>query len=208
VLKPDVVADGVGVLGAVPPGPLTPRWDIESGTSAATAAVSGLAATLLSTRGWTPAQVRSALATTATPLSSRPDLLSQGAGAVSARPHERPRLAYLPGPHAYRRWLDGEIAPSALDVPSILAHGAARARVVTRRITNVGHRPMYFSSSATGFTRHRVVVTPAAVRLAPGQSAAYRVHVYGAGPRPLDQGWVSWLGADGSTSTIPVVIAR
>jgi hypothetical protein len=87
---------------------------------------------------------------------------------VRALPGERPGL--------------GEIAPDALNIPSVLAEGP------TPDI--------------------RVVVTPAAVRLAPGASATYRIHVYGAGAKPLDQGSVTRLGADGATARIPVVIAR
>jgi hypothetical protein len=79
--------------------------------------------------------------------------------------------------------------------------------VVTRRVTNVGGRAMYFSSEATGFT-HQVVVTPAAIRLTPGRSLTFRVHVYGAGSGPLDAGSVTWTAADGSTVRIPMVITR
>ena len=34
---------------------------------------------------------------------------------------------------------------------------------------------MYFSSTATGFGRHEVSVTPAAISLAPGESATFTV---------------------------------
>ena len=68
---------------------------------------------------------------------------------------------------------------------------------------------MYYSSTATGFRRHQVSVTPAAIALAPGESARFTVTVSGAaGPQPLDDGWVTWRGANGNRVRIPVVIAR
>jgi hypothetical protein len=54
-----------------------------------------------------------------------------------------------------------------------------------------------------------VSVTPAAIALAPGESATFTVTVAGGvGPQPLDDGWVTWLGANGIRVRIPVVIAR
>jgi hypothetical protein len=208
LLKPDLLAPGAGVLGAVPPDEQGLRWDIESGTSAATAAVSGLAAALGAAPGWTPGQVRSALVTTGHALAGEGPF-RQGAGLAAARPAARPRLAYLPRPGSYRRWLDGLVPADALDTPSVvLGRVASSPRVVTRRVTNVGGRSLYFSSTATGFAHHQVVVTPAATRLAPGRSLTFRIHVYGAGPRPLDTGAVTWTAADGSTVRIPVVITH
>jgi hypothetical protein len=76
-------------------------------------------------------------------------------------------------------------------------------------VTNVGTRPMYYSSTASGFVRHEVSVTPAAIALAPGESTTFTVTVAGnAGPQPLDDGWVTWRGANGNRVRIPVVIVR
>ena len=80
---------------------------------------------------------------------------------------------------------------------------------MTRTVTNVGTRAMYYSSTATGFGRHQVSVTPAAISLAPGESTTFTVRVAGgAGPQPLDDGWVTWRGANGNRVRIPVVIVR
>ncbi|WP_191907852.1 S8 family serine peptidase [Nocardioides cynanchi] len=210
LLKPDLLAPGLGVLGAVPPDERGLRWDLESGTSAATAAVSGLAAALGAAPGWTPGQVRSALATTARPVPGAGPL-RQGAGLAAARPAARPHLAYLPRPGDYRRWLDGLLPADALDATSVfVSTGATSPTVVTRQVTNVGERARYFSSTATGFRRHQVVVTPAAARLAPGESLTFHLEVYGAGPgaaQPLDSGAVTWTAEDGTRVRIPVVIA-
>lgn len=91
VLKPDVVAPGVDVLGAVPPALNGGRsYGERSGTGTAAATVSGLSALLLSRNpGWSKGQVKSALMTTATDLRTfdggRPrDPFAQGAGQVDA----------------------------------------------------------------------------------------------------------------------------
>jgi hypothetical protein len=205
-LKPDLVATAVGVLGAAPPAGHGRRWDLGSGTSVAASRVSGIAAALLSRHRWSADQVRSALATTAGDVAGRASLLRLGAGRARASAADRPGLVFRLPAADYRAWLDGELAADALNTPYALLHGGGS---VTRTVTNVGTRSMYYSSSATGFGRHRVSVTPAAIALAPGESATFTLTVAGAvGPQPLDDGWVTWLGANGIRVRIPVVIAR
>ena len=105
----------------------------------------------------------------------------------------------------YRRWLDGDLRE--LNTAAVLMAGSNST--ATRTITNVGRRAMYFSSSVEGFDRHRVTLTPAAVRLAPGESATYTVAVErGSGAWPLDDGFVTWRGAHGTSTRIPVVVTR
>jgi hypothetical protein len=205
-LKPDVVATAVGVLGAAPPTSLGRRWDLATGTSVAAARTSGIAAALLSRHDWSAAEVRSALATSAGDVAGDPSLLRLGAGRTRAQAADRPGLVFGLDVSGYRAWLDGELDATALNTPSALLHGNG---TVTRTVTNVGTRPMYYSSSATGFQNHHVSVTPAAIALAPGDSATFTVTVSGpASPQPLDDGWVTWLGANGHRVRIPVVIAR
>lgn len=204
VLKPDVVAPAVGVLGAVPPSVRSTRWDFVSGTSAATARTAGLAATLLAGHHWDADVVRSALVTSAGPVVDG-SALTSGAGRVRAPDAAAPGLAYEVEPSGYRRWLDGDRA--SLNTPSVLLAGSQSA--ATRTVTNVGGRTMYYSSSAQGFTRHDVRVTPAAVRLAPGESATFKIRVSRpAGALPLDDGSITWRGANGNRVRIPVLISR
>ena len=205
-VKPDVVATAVGVLGATPPSHLGRRWDLGSGTSVAAARTSGVAAALLSRHDWSAAEVRSAIATTAGDVAGDPSLLRLGAGRARARPADRPGLVFRLPVGDYRAWLDGELDATALNTPSVLLQGTGS---VTRTVTNVGTRAMYYSSTATGFGRHQVSVTPAAISLAPGESTTFTVRVAGgAGPQPLDDGWVTWRGANGNRVRIPVVIVR
>ena len=209
-LKPDVVGTAVGVLGATPPSAYGRRWDLGSGTSVAAARTSGIAAALLSRHDWSAAEVRSALSTSAGNVAGDPSLARLGAGRTRARAADRPGLAFGVPPGDYRAWLDGRLAAGDLNTPSLLLHGSGPSTgTVTRTVTNVGTRGMYYSSAARGFGRYQVSVTPAAINLSPGQSATFTLTVTGpAGPQPLDDGYVVWRGANGNRVRVPVVIAR
>ncbi len=197
LLKPDLVALGESVLGAVPG-----AWAVFSGTSAATARVSGLAALLRADHDWSAPVVRSVLTTTARPLDGA-STLTQGAGRVTGRP--RPGLALDVTASSYRRALDG-LSWRDLNVSSVVVRGGG---TVARRVTNLGSRAEYFSAQARGFARHRVRMTPVALRLGPGESARVRITVTGPpGPTRLDDGWIVWRGARGSETRVPVAITR
>ncbi len=201
VLKPDLVAPANGVLSAVPVEANSTPWDFVSGTSAATARTAGAAARLISRRGWDAVQVRSAMATTAAPLPRISELRS-GAGRLKTDRIDTPGLVYEQDRFDFRAWLEGR--RSDLNTPSLLLAGSTTE--ATRRVTNVGNRATYFSSRAVGF-RQRVRVSPAAVRLAPGESAEFTVTARGAARRS-DDGYVVWRGANRTTTRIPVVITR
>ncbi|WP_210650161.1 S8 family serine peptidase [Nocardioides sp. SYSU D00065] len=203
VLKPDAVADGDAVLGALPDS--TGRsWGVFSGSSAATAHASGLAALVLAEGDRTAAEVRSLLVTAATPVRGASSL-EQGAGALPSRAPGA-HLALDVAPAAWRRaWRSHDLAD--LNTSSILLRGP-RTRAV-RTVTNIGSRAEYFSVTARGFTSHRVSVRPLAVRLAPGESARFTVTVAGpTTPGQLDDGELVWLGARGGITRIPVALTR
>jgi hypothetical protein len=195
VPKPDLVAPGDGVLGAVPDG----GWDFIGGTSAAAAYASGAAARLLAARGWSATAVRSALATTAEPVPGA-GVLSAGAGRVRPTTAERPGLVLALDARDYRRWAEGRLA--ALNTPGLLAR---RQGVLTRTVTNVGREARYFSTSVDGFGPGSVRVTPAAVRLDPGESARLRIAVL---PGAAGSGAVVLRGATGSVTRLPLVVTR
>jgi hypothetical protein len=206
-VKPDLVGPAVGALGAVPPSVRSTRWDFVTGTSAAAAWVSGQALRLRASHpDWSADQVRSALVTAAASVAGGASALAEGAGRPRAAAADGASLAYLAAPHTYRSWLSGHHHRD-LNVPSVLLSGG-RDRAV-RRITNVGGRPATFSAVVTGLTRHRAVVRPATVRLAPGESATFRMRVSGAERAvPLDDGWLTWTSGDGTRNRIPLVITR
>ncbi|SFB15322.1 Peptidase inhibitor I9 [Nocardioides alpinus] len=202
-LKPDAVADGDAVLGAVPE-TSGRSWGVFSGSSAATAHASGLAALLLAERDAPAAVVRSLLVTSGTPIRGS-SVLAQGSGAL---PGVAPtgHLALDVPRHAWRRALRTHRL-DALNTSSLLM--SARQTTAVRTVTNVGPRPEYFSVTARGFTSHRVTVRPLAVRLRPGQSARFTITVSGpTGPGRLDDGELVWLGALGGTTRVPVALTR
>ena len=198
LLKPDVVALGEGVLGAVPD-----AWAVFSGTSAASARVSGQAAVLRARHGWSASVVRSVLTTTARPLAGA-SALAQGSGRVTAST-PRPGLAMAVRTSRYREALE-EQTWGDLNLSSVVVRGGG---TTTRRLTNLGPRAEYFSSRVVGFERHEVRTTPVALRLGPGESATVRITVLGTqAPARFDDGWVVWRGARGSRTRIPVAISR
>ncbi|MGA8845727.1 MAG: S8 family serine peptidase [Nocardioides sp.] len=201
IVKPDLLAPATSVLGAVPSDGGGDGWAFVSGTSAATAYTAGVAATLLSQGDRASSEVRSMLATTAAPVDNAIALRS-GAGLLRPDRVRSPGLAYLIEPGDYREWLDGSL--SDLNTPSALIAGNETTR--TRTVTNVGKRRLYFSSSARGFDSG-VSVSPAALRLGPGETATYTITVDRRSPT-LDDGFVVWRGATGTVTRIPVVIGR
>lgn len=78
IIKPDLVAPGVNILSSVF---TSIGWEFFNGTSMASPHVAGSAAVLLAAKDWTPAQVKSALATTATDLGLAP--WEQGSGLLN-----------------------------------------------------------------------------------------------------------------------------
>ena len=204
VVKPDAVADGDAVLGALPES--TGRtWGVFSGSSAATAHASGLAALVLGEHpGRSAAVVRSLLTTSARPIPGS-TVLEQGSGAL---PGQAPtaHLALDVGPDEWRRALRRHRL-ARLNTTSLLL--PARQRRAVRTVTNIGTRAEYFSVTARGFTSHRVRVQPLAVRLAPGESADFTVTVSGpTAPGRLDDGMLVWLGARGGVTRLPVALTR
>ncbi|MCW2738525.1 S8 family serine peptidase, partial [Nocardioides sp.] len=203
-LKPDAVADGDAVLGAVPDA--TGRsWGVFSGSSAAAANASGLAALLVGEHDdWSAAVVRSQLVASATTVRGA-SVLAQGSGALPSRAPTAHLALDVPA-RAWRRALRTH-SLAGLNTSSLLL--PSRQTSAVRTITNVGTRAEYFSVTARGFTSHRVTVQPLAVRLAPGQSARFTITVTGpTAPGRLDDGALVWLGALGGVTRIPVALTR
>ena len=195
--KPDLVAPGEGVLGAVPDGS---GWELLTGTSASAAWVSGVAARLRAERGWSATAVRSALVTTADPVPA--GILRAGAGRVRQQTAATPGLVLGLDPADYRRWLQGE--RSTLNTPALVVR---RQGTVTRTVTNVGRRPRYVSTSAVGLDGHSVTVTPAAIVLGPGESHRITVRV-GPGDGSQEDGAVLLRTGDGTRTRLPLLVTR
>jgi hypothetical protein len=208
-VKPDLVAPGAELLAATSPAGSNARWELTTGTSAATARVSGWAARVRAAHpDWSAARIRSALVTSSTSVGGEPGSLRQGAGLPRPEQALRPGLVYDVRRGAWRRALNRQDAES-LNLPSVLLADVRATATVNRRVTNVGGRSMYYSAQAWGFTSHRVRVTPAALRIGPGETRTVRIRVAARPgvPPAADSGWVAWRGANGTRARIPVVLA-
>ncbi|MDT0203705.1 S8 family serine peptidase [Nocardioides sp. AE5] len=209
-LKPDLAAEGFGVLSASAPRS-GHTWQLLSGTSAASARVSALAALVLSEHpDWTADRVRSALMTSAQPADDAPAVLQQGSG-IASDDAIRPGLVLDLDPTGYREALDaatGDQAPdySRLNLASVQVASPAADRIeIVRTLTNVGPTALYYSATASGFEHHRVTVAPAAIKIAPGESREVRIRIDApADGAQADSGVITWLGADDTTVRIPV----
>ena len=90
IVKPDVVAPGVNILSSVFFG-----WELFNGTSMASPHVAGASAVLLDAHpDWTPAQVKSALATTATDLGLA--VWEQGSGLIDLDAARNANAFFMP----------------------------------------------------------------------------------------------------------------
>ncbi|MGZ6803915.1 MAG: S8 family serine peptidase, partial [Nocardioidaceae bacterium] len=172
LLKPDLTAPGVAVLGAVaPPSDSGRMFDLLSGTSAATPRVAGLAAYLRSVHPtWSPARVRSALMTTAHDLTGSPAPLAAGAGELSPRAALDPGLVLDVSIADWRRWLAGDLRTPALNLPSVSVPDLVGATTVRRRVTNVGHRSETYVATVRAPRGVAVTASPQVLTVRPGRS--------------------------------------
>jgi hypothetical protein len=212
LLKPDVTAPGVGVLSAVAPASNGGRlWDQYSGTSMSTGAVAGLAAVVMGDHPrWTPAMVKSALATTADDLEGPSGPLAEGAGQVDAAEMLDPGLVFDASPRRFRTWLEGRTETRSLNLPSIAVGDlTGRARVV-RRVTNVSGSTETYSAQVSGLRGIDVRVRPQTLELGPGESGRFTVVLERgtAQPETPSRGTLTWTGLSHQVRVPMLVIPR
>lgn len=210
ILKPDLTAPGVGVVGATSPTGSDGRlWDLRSGTSVASAHLAGLAAVIRSERPtWSPARIKSALMTTASDVENTDDPFTQGAG------HVDPVRALDPGvvldvlPAAFRRYVAGRLPARALNLPSVAVDGLLRTTVVRRTLTNVSSATESYSAAVSGLPGITARVRPTTVTLAPGESRTVRVRLTrdDAIAGVPSTGALTWVGQTEHTARVPVVV--
>jgi len=196
LLKPDLIAPGQDILAAVaPPGNNGRLFDLYSGTSMSSPHVAGLAALFKQAHPeWSPMAIKSALMTTAGDVLDGPNtnplvIFRQGAG------HVRPSAALDPGlvfDSSFSDWLGflcgtqlpvanctaagvPVVAPSDFNVASIAIGALPGSQTIKRRVTNVGGNPATYTASVAGLAGVGVLVSPASLTLAAGQTKEFTV---------------------------------
>ena len=202
VLKPDLTAPGVSVLGAVaPPSDSGRSWDLMSGTSTSAPHVAGLAAFVRGVhRDWSPARIRSAMMTTAYDVrgaAARGGPLAEGAGHVDPQAFLDPGLVFDTSPATWRKVAAGALPARDANAPSLAVGDLAGPTSVTRWVTNVSSRRESWSVRPRSLSGVDVQAFPATFSLAPGQTRPVRLRVSARPSARVDQdvtGWLIWSG--------------
>jgi len=204
LLKPDIAAPGDFIVVASAPGKRgTELFSYGSGTSYATPWIAGQAALLkVAHPNWSPAEIRSALMTTATQTDNTggPILrgtqpatpLDFGAGyAVPAKALD-PGLVYDSTATQWRTWAcelgvpvpvhgrdfcktAAKPNPSNLNYPTIAIGDLFGTQTVTRTVTNVSNKTSSYQVAVAAPAGVRVTVTPKKLTVRPGRSARFTV---------------------------------
>lgn len=207
LLRPDVTAPGVGVLSAYAPDTYAAQVGLEpherfaarSGTSMATPAAAGAAALLRQARPtWSPAAIRSALATTTAPVTASggdgpAPHVAVGGGRIDPSAAADAGLVLAPTAEEYRRVaealdpgaIEGDpqpLAPRDLNLPSISLGTLVAPTTVERTVASVADREATWTATVEGggTGAPTVRVTPARFTVAPG--ARQRLSVAVAAP--------------------------
>ena len=191
-MKPDFMAPGEDILAVVAPeGNHGRSEDMLSGTSMASPHVAGFGALLTQAHpDWSPAAMRSALATTAEFVASSPStaaaIFNTGSGQVNPTKALDPGLVYDAGTLDYFSFLQGQLCnclpasipaidASDLNQPSIAIGGIAGTQTVTRKVTNVASSAATYTAALTGPAGFTTVVNPTSFTIAPGETKSYTV---------------------------------
>jgi hypothetical protein len=223
-LKPDLVAPGVSILGAVaPPSNDGQDFGFLSGTSESAPQVAGLAALWFGAGvrpTWSPMAIKSALMTTAADLvdgSGRrtSDPFAQGAGRVVPDRMFAPGLVYPADQRDWWGYLEGlgmhtstrakAIDPSDYNSPSIAIGRLVATQTVTRRVTAVTAGRYRVGASVPGFD---VDVSPSVLDFShAGQTRTFRVTFTRttAGFDRAATGFLTWKGTRSSVR-IPLAV--
>ena len=202
LIKPDLTAPGVDIVAAVSPsGHHGNLFDGESGTSMSSPHVAGVAALLRAAHPtWTPAEVKSALMTTAgqTDNSDRPiqrngvnaTPFDMGSGHIQPGDAFDPGLVYDSGPEDWIKygcginqiqlisdWCDtvGSADPSDLNYPSIAVGDLPGTKTITRTVKNVSSKASVYVGSVQATAGFKVKVTPSTISVPAGRSATFTV---------------------------------
>jgi subtilisin family serine protease len=188
IMKPDFMAPGEDILAAVAPeGNHGRSEDMISGTSMSSPHVAGFGALLTQAHpDWSPAAMRSALATTADPAGG--NLFNVGSGQVNPTKALDPGLVYDAGTLDYFSFLQGQrcnclpasipaLDASDLNQPSIAIGGLAGTQTVTRKVTNVDDTAATYTVTVTSPLGFTTEVSPTSLTINPGETKSYTVKI-------------------------------
>jgi len=224
LLRPDVSAPGVNVLAAYTPDTYAASqgWEprspflVGSGTSMASPQVAGAGALLTQLHpAWTPAQMRSALMTTAraaTDGEKPASPLAAGAGRIDPTAAAEPGLVIAPSTADYRAFADKTLAGRDLNMPSIRIGMLMGQASVTRTVTSVASTRASWTATVVNprWFALEARVSPQRFTVGPGQSQALTIDLaaFEGAPQPQALSVVLTNGQTGRKVTLPVAITN
>ena len=192
ILKPDFMLPGQDIVASVaPPGNNGKDFDVYSGTSMSSPHVAGVAALLTQAHpDWSPAAMRSAMATTAhQAIIGGYNPFGAGSGQVQPNKMVDPGLVYDAGFNDYLAFLKGQglccattasipaLDASDLNQPSLAVGDLAGVQTLTRKVTNVGSAAAAYTATVVPPAGFTVAVTPSSLNVAAGATATFTVAV-------------------------------
>jgi subtilisin family serine protease len=195
IVKPDLTAPGVDILAANTPTPAETQrpgetFQVISGTSMASPHVAGVGALLTQLAPtWSPAEMKSALMTSANPKVTKEDektpadVFEMGSGRMDPNRAADPGLVVDAGLDDYARYLkgqdpafvSGDVAPLAaadLNLPAVSFGSFTGARSTARTFTSVDSKTGTWQVKVEGLPGMKATVAPERFDIAPGQTQA------------------------------------
>ncbi|CAI5532392.1 unnamed protein product [Closterium sp. Naga37s-1] len=237
LLKPDLLAPAVDLWSAAPATTIGAPGDLinRTGTYLAAPLVAGVAAVLVQLRpGWSPAQVMSALMTSARTTTAQGAPMrtaggrkatpwQTGCGVVQAARVADPGLTFDASEHHLRNFLAGQswfrarrlfpaaalsrLPPRNLNRPSIALGRAKGVTIILRTVTSVAAVASTYTASVVNPWGVVLTVMPRRFTIAPGESVTYRVVVRVVGKSMnFFYGSITWRDEVGHVVRSPVVV--